>query len=218
MPASTTKLITALVAWNEFDREEKVVIDTGTTIGQSLRFSPGEVMTVRDLVKALLISSANDAALALANHYPESGYQGFVAAMNQFADNLNLTQSHFVNVSGLESPGHTMSARDLAVVADYLLSDPELAAIVDTTAASVVGESGRVYPLRTTNQLLSKNPSVYGIKTGWTDNAGECLVAGMKIDDQDVLTVVLGSQDRFGETEALLAWGDSVLRELALLR
>lgn len=218
MPASTTKLVTALVAWKEYAKDELVLINTGPTIGQSLRFAENEQMSVHDLVKALLISSANDAALALANHYKDSGYQGFVMAMNQFARELKLSQSHFVNVSGLESPGHTMSARDLAIVADYLLSDPELAAIVDTTASSVTGESGQVYPLRTTNQLLVSNPAVYGIKTGWTDNAGECLVAGMRIDDRDVLTVVLGSQDRFGETEALLAWGDSVLRELASLR
>lgn len=208
MPASTTKIMTALVALDTYDLSQVITItEEERTIGNTMKLNRGEQLTVNDLMAGLLISSGNDAALALALAYPNDGYSGFVAAMNQKARQLGLPNTRYRNVSGVESFGHYTSARDLAHLAAYALNNPIFKNFVGTPAKRVTSLDGNItHQLSTTNALLGKIPGLYGVKTGWTENAGECLVSAIERDGNNLIVVVLGSNDRFGDSQKLIEW------------
>lgn len=206
-PASTTKLMTALVAVDAYDMDRVLTFDpasqtTGTTIGLRV----GEEMTVQDLLQGLLIQSGNDAAMVLANNYP-GGYAGFVAAMNQKAADLHLNHTSFTNPAGLDSSQHVSSARDMAVLGLEVIKHPILSQIVKTKASTVRDVTmTTAHPLVNTNALLARKPEIVGIKTGTTPLAGEVLISRYQTADYDLIAVVMGSRDRYSDTLRLLDW------------
>jgi D-alanyl-D-alanine carboxypeptidase (penicillin-binding protein 5/6) len=204
MPASTTKMMTAYTALNTYSPEEIITITRSQdAIGKSTKFTLGEQYTVIDILNAALINSGNDAALSLADHYP-SGYQGFVDQMNLQALKWGLKDTHFTNVSGVEAVDHYSSAHDLAVIARHLMQQSVLREIVGKSSSTIKSIDGKYsHTFENTNQLLGQIPGLIGIKTGWTDNAGECLVTYVE-GDPDRIFVVLNSADRFQDTKKLI--------------
>lgn len=207
LPASTTKIATALVAMKTFDPEEvlTVVKITGVT-GQKMGLLEGEKITARALIYGTLIHSANDAAMALANAYP-GGKSAFVDAMNELAGNWGLAKTHFTNPVGFDEYLHFSTARDLAYLARLAMEEPKFAQVVGLQGATVASVDGRVaHRLTSTNQLLGSVPGVVGVKTGHTVTSGESLVTRVDRDGHKVLIALVGSDDRFGESKALIEW------------
>lgn len=206
LPASTTKIMTALVAFDNFKLDQILTVPELTYEGQDIRLKYGEQMTFENLLYGLLVASANDAAETLAENYP-GGRAAFIAQMNQKAEETFLVNTHFVNPTGFDEPGQYTTAFDLARLSKTLLSNPLLAAIVATQKISIYNlDKTMVHPMSNVNQLLGKVEGLKGIKTGWTDNANECLTTYVDRDSGKIITVVLGSEDRFGETEKLIDW------------
>jgi D-alanyl-D-alanine carboxypeptidase len=200
--------MTALVALDHWDNLETVieVKNEDRAVGQTIELKKGEQLTLRNMLYGLLVQSANDAALALADNYP-GGYSEFVRAMNAKAKELHLDHTVYKNPSGVEQYGHVTTARDLAILAGIAIRNPVIAQIVKTRATSVTDITGTtVHELETTNELLGVLPGIKGLKTGWTTNAGECLVSIIERDGHEIVVVVLGSLDRFGETTRLVEW------------
>ncbi|MEK9201028.1 MAG: D-alanyl-D-alanine carboxypeptidase family protein [Patescibacteria group bacterium] len=208
-PASTTKMMTALVANEQFSHDQKITVTVAYPEGQDAGFMPGEVIDVENLLYALLVNSANDSAEILAENWPE-GRPGFVNAMNQKAINLGLKNTFFKNPTGLDEEGHYSSAADLARIAQELIRHPYLGKIVSTEAAVVNTTDRSIYhPVTNINELLGHVPGVVGIKTGFTDLAGQSLVTLVDRDHRRVLVVLLGSTDRFADTKSLIDWSYS---------
>lgn len=205
-PASTTKIMTALVAYELYDVNEVVTVKLPPVAGQKMGLVNGEKITVASLIDGLLIYSGNDAAEALAALHPH-GREGFINAMNQKATELHLLNTTFKNPSGLDDFGHSSTARDLVRLSEVALRNPQFAQIVATKEKSVQSEDGAfVHKLTNINELLGQVDGVLGVKTGWTENARENLVTYIDRDEKRVLIAVLGSQDRFGETKELINW------------
>jgi len=205
-PASTTKIMTALVVMELYNLNDVVTVNHEKVIGQNMKLYPGENISVYNLLQGLLIFSANDAAEALANHHP-IGREGFVSAMNQKAQSLSLTNTHFVNPTGLDDVGHFSTARDLVRLSEVAMRNPVFAEIVGTKQKMVSNKENTYnHNLTNINELLGKVEGVEGIKTGWTENARENLVTYVNRDGKRIIIALLGSQDRFGETTKLLDW------------
>ncbi len=206
MPASTTKMMTAYVAFTQFQPDEVISITRAKdAIGKSTKFSLGEQYLMSDILQATLINSGNDAALSLADHYP-GGYTAFVDQMNREVTKWGLKNTHFANVSGVEQTDHYSSARDLSLIARQFMQQPTLKQIVASASATITSIDGKyVHTFTNTNKLLGKIPGLIGIKTGWTDNSGECLVTYLD-RDHDLILVVLNSLDRFKDTTTLIDW------------
>lgn len=207
LPASTTKIITALVALDLYPLDSVLNIPQGILVdGQKMGLVPGEQMKVDDLLYGLLVYSANDAAETFALNYP-GGYSAFVSAMNDKAKALSMNNSHFANPVGLDEDDQRSTARDLVRASEVAMRNPEFAKIVGTKQITITDVSGKlVYPLTNINQLLGVVPGVMGVKTGWTENARENLVTYLERDNHKIMIAVLGSQDRFGETKELIDW------------
>ncbi len=205
-PASTTKIMTALVALEHYDLDEVVTVATVANSGQVMGLVPGEQITVENLLYGALIQSGNDAAWALAEHY-EGGVEKFVEAMNEKAAALHLTHTHFTNSVGYDDPIHKMSAIDLTRLSAYALTNKTIAKIVAIPQITISdAQHTRFHPLTNVNALLGKIPGVAGIKTGWTEEAGENLVTLVERDGHKVIIVVLKSLNRFNDTELLINW------------
>jgi len=207
LPASTTKIVTALVALDTFPLDQILTVPIGVNVdGQKMGLYRGEQMKVEDLLYGLLVYSANDAAETFAQNYV-GGYDAFIAAMNNKAQELSMTNSHFDNPIGLDSDGQRSTARDLVRVSEVAMRNPEFAKIVGTKEVQLKDYSGKIsYDLKNVNQLLGSVPGVVGVKTGWTENARENLVTYITRDNHNIMIVLLGSQDRFGETKELIDW------------
>jgi len=206
LPASTTKIMTALIAFEAYDLNDVVTISGPRVVGQKMGLLWGEQITVQNLLDGLLIYSANDAAEALASHY-EGGREAFVARMNEKAKELHLINTHFVNPSGLEDVGHVSSARDLVRLAEIAMQDNRFASIVGTKEMVVTSTDEKfVHKLTNINELIGEVDGVLGVKTGWTENARENLVSYIDRDGKKVFIALLGSQDRFTETKELIEW------------
>lgn len=214
-PASTTKMMTALVAHEAYQPNETITVGRVKAPGQSMHLATGERITVSDLLNGLLIFSANDAAEVLAQNYPTTDLTAtpsakraqFIAAMNEKARSLGMTGSHFKNPSGLDDPEHLTTARDMARLASYGMKNEYFAQIVGTKSKTVTSTDGKiVHRLTNINELLGKVDGVLGVKTGWTDAARENLVTYVSRNGHRVIVVVLGSSDRFGETTELVEW------------
>ncbi|PIZ46712.1 hypothetical protein COY29_06200 [Candidatus Woesebacteria bacterium CG_4_10_14_0_2_um_filter_39_14] len=214
LPASTVKVMTALVALDYYRLDNVLVVGKMEKNGQGIDLIEGEKITVKNLLYGLLVSSANDAALVLAQNYP-GGMVGFVKAMNQKAQALNLTHTYFANPTGLDSDpeGNLLTdfsyttALDLARLAATALKNQFLLEIFSTLSITITDVEGKIsHQLDNINELLNFLPGMKGVKTGWTEEAGECLVGYTERDGHGIITVVLGSQDRFGETVKLTNW------------
>jgi serine-type D-Ala-D-Ala carboxypeptidase (penicillin-binding protein 5/6) len=206
MPASTTKIMTALVALDHFRLDEVIEVKDLQKIGQTMELVAGEKITVKNLLYGLLVQSGNDAAYVFAQNYP-GGLEAFVQKMNEKAQNLHLFDTYFTNPAGIEGNNHYTTSHDLAVLASFALENDVFSQIVATPEIEVYDISFQIrHQLKNINELVSVVPGVRGIKTGWTTNAGECLVSYVQRDKGEIITVVLNSQDRFGETTKLIDW------------
>ena len=206
-PASTTKIMTALVALSEYGLLDVVTVKNGPEVeGQKMGLLKGETITVENLLYGILVHSANDAAFALASHDPH-GIEEFITKMNKKAVELHLTNTHFTNPAGFDDPSHYTTARDLIRLSLFALKNPEISKIVAIPQITV-SDTTYVYfhTLKNVNELLGKIPGVSGFKTGFTEGAGQSLVTTVQRKGHTILIVILKSQDRFGETETLLNW------------
>jgi len=219
-PASLTKLVTAMVAVDDAGSLDYAVqvARAATQITPSVMgLSPGERLTVRQLLDGLFLDSGNDAAEALARGIVPR--ERFIRQMNQKAASIGLNASHFVNPSGLDAPGHGMSAHDLAHVAAYVGKYyPELAAIAATKDVAIAASSTHkaFYP-HNLNRLLWTYPGATGLKTGLTDDAGGCMLATATRNGRHLIAVVLNATG-FSTADAtvLLNYGFSVHPRLTL--
>ena len=205
-PASTTKIITALTALDYYKSDDVLTAVDPYVDGQRMGLIKGEQMTFNNLINGLLIYSANDAAVTLADNYP-GGRDAFIAAMNAKAQALHLDHSHFANPIGLDDPAQVTTARDMVRVARVAMSNPVFAQIVGTKEKTVTDITGKLtYNIANVNKLLGSVDGVVGVKTGWTEGARENLVTEVNRNGHSVFIVVLGSQDRFGETTEMINW------------
>ena len=206
LPASTTKIMTALVSFNHYSLDKVIKIEKVNGIGQKMKLEKGEEITVENLLYGLLVQSGNDAAYVLAENYP-GGVEKFVEAMNQKAEELNLKTTKFSNPSGIDAPNHFTTVHDLAILSAEAVKNPVFLKMVGTEEIKVGDINEKiVHDLTNVNQLLGKVSGLKGIKTGWTESAGECLVSYTEREGQKIITAVLASEDRFGETERLIEW------------
>ena len=206
LPASTTKIITALVALDSYNLDQVLKVGKVNVVGQKMGLVSGEQLLFSDLLNGLLIYSANDAAEVLASSHP-GGRELFIALMNKKVKDLGLNNTHFSNPTGLDNGAQYVTARDLIVVSKYAMKNPIFAKIVGTKEITVKSVDGRIsHRLININKLLGSVEGILGIKTGWTENARENLVTEVSRNGKGVIIVVLGSSDRFGETTELIDW------------
>jgi serine-type D-Ala-D-Ala carboxypeptidase (penicillin-binding protein 5/6) len=215
--ASTTKMMTALltVRAEALGGDVRISEAAANAGGGGLDLKSGEVWSVEALLTALLLSSSNDAAIALAEHVSGSE-EDFVAAMNAEARRLKLRHTAFVTAHGLDVAGHYSSASDLAVIAQEFLDEPALIDIVDRSEARIDGPDGTV-TVENSNLLLDSYKGAVGIKTGYTQGAGNALVSAAVRSHRTIIGVVLRSADSFADSRALLDYGFAKLRRSVLL-
>ncbi|HQM16009.1 MAG TPA: hypothetical protein PLM16_02260 [Candidatus Woesebacteria bacterium] len=206
-PASTVKLMTALVALEQYAQTSFLSCHQSMQVaGNKVGLKAGYWMSVEDLLKATLINSGNDAALVLA-HNSQGGYDQFVDKMNQKASQLSMLQTHFSNPTGLDDPTQLSSSWDLSLLARAVLNEPQLMSIVSTKQTSVIEyPTQREIFLSNTNQLLNPDDSINGMKTGTTQLAKQVLIASWIWQDHPLLIVVMGSDDRYQDTRLLMTW------------
>lgn len=205
--ASTTKIMTAIVASEYFQQNSVLTVDRGAQVeGSKVGLVGGESLSFRSLLYAMLLNSGNDAAYTIAENYP-GGVLGFISAMNKKAQSLNLRNTHFDNPAGYDSPDHFASAADLALITQEALKDPVLTRIFSTQETEISSiDKKYTYQLRNLNKLLFSVQGVLGVKTGTTDAAKENLITLIERNRHQVLVIVLGSDDRFGESSQLIEW------------
>lgn len=205
--ASTTKIMTALVANEYFKQNSVLTVRAGANIpGSKAGLIFGEDLSFRALLYGLLLNSGNDAAFTLAENYP-GGILSFVSAMNKKASLMELQNTHFDNPAGFDNPNHYSSATDMAKVTEEALKNPVLARIFATKETNIVSLNKKyTHQLVNLNRLLSEVSGVLGVKTGTTQQAGENLITLVERNSHQVLLVLLGSNDRFGETTKLINW------------
>ena len=205
LPASTTKIITALVAMEEYDNDDVFLVNGKNIEGQKMGLITGEKIDFSSLLDGLLIFSANDAAEVLAVNYP-GGRDVFISEMNKKALDLGLNNTNFENPTGFDGGNHRTTSSDLIRVGIAAMEIPEFAQIVSQKEKVVTSVDGiHVHKLTNTNILLGQN-GILGIKTGWTENARENLVTYLEKDGKKIMIALLGSQDRFGETQEIIDW------------
>jgi len=205
-PASLTKLMTALLALEAGeDAATPVAISAraAAATGARLGLRAGERLRAGDLLEAMLVTSANDACLALAEHLA-GGEAAFVTRMNARAAALGLGATHFVNACGHDAAGHRASARDLLKLATVALEQAELRRLVAVERDTITTEGGRALELRTTNVLLGRLEGARGVKTGFTAQAGRCVVALVERDGARLLVVLLDASDRWWAAAGLV--------------
>lgn len=202
-PASTTKLMTALVALDLFEMEEELKVPglCTTVVGSRAGFREGEIVSVEDLLKALLVSSSGDAACVLATS--STSITEFVELMNEKAQEFGMTNTVFTNPIGLDGVdgSHHSTAYDLYLLSKTAMSNSFIKDMVRIKEVEI--NPGKIY---NTNKLLWEIPNTVGIKTGTTAAAGEVLIYEYKDDIKELIIIVMGSADRFSDTRNLLNW------------
>lgn len=202
--ASITKLVTVLTILRSHKLDETVTIPTLPNYApnvERLGLVPGQKFSVRDLVQACLIKSANDAADALAI-WDSGSIAAFTPKMDALMAEWQLAPAAFTDASGL-SPKNTASALALAKLASLAITVESVKSGAAARSATIKDAAGTAFPLASTNRLLADSRFT-GLKTGYTGEAGQCFVSLARVNGHSVITVVLGSEDRFGETTALI--------------
>jgi D-alanyl-D-alanine carboxypeptidase len=207
-PASLTKLMTAAVATDQADVSMMITShvdgaalydETGSTI---MGLKPGMQLSLLDLLYGLLLPSGNDAAIAIAEGI--SGSQdAFVRLMNEKAQSLALDDTHFTNPHGLYEDGLTSSARDMAMLARYVMQNADLREIVKTVQYQPAWDGP---PVWNGNRLLDEYPGADGVKIGYTEESGQTIVASASRDNRRIIIALLRSQDRYTDAERLFDW------------
>ena len=208
-PASTTKLMTAIVAIESENLSKITTISRNAshTAPSKAGFKKGDRVTIEGLLYAALLESANDAAVALAEAITGSEKR-FVALMNQKALAIGARDTKFINANGLPGSGQFTTALDLSKILNYALKIPKLREIIGTPEAQITTENGRVFYFRSTDKLLWSDEKVIGGKTGYTRKAGHCFVGAAQREEKTIIVAVLGSPSRknlWGDTEKLIA-------------
>lgn len=206
-PASTTKLMTALVARDIFQPNQILTVPNVSAVGGTkIGLKMGEQLTIKSLLEGALIPSGNDAAYTIAANHPQ-GEAAFIELMNKKAQSLHLINTYFENATGFDSETHRTSAYDLALLAREVMKDPVLRSVVSTKQTTVLDLTGSMqHPVQNTNQLLLKDATVVGVKTGTTEEAGQVLITQFERDGHQVVVVVLGSMDRYADTSTISDW------------
>ncbi len=212
-PASLTKIMSALVILERANLQDSVTISRRAASAPSfrLRLVAGQVFEMGDLLKAMLINSANDACLAAAEHVAGSE-EGFVVLMNEKAAGLGLLDTHFSNACGFDTPNHYSTAFDLATMSEVAMQHPTFRAFVREEIEVIKPSNAhRYYLLRNTNRLLGRMPGVEGVKTGFTSRAGRCVIVKVSQDGKELLLVLLHASRRWHTATDLIQYGiDSV--------
>lgn len=205
-PASTTKIMTAIIASEHFNNGDLLTVPSEALVGGStMGLSAGERLSFRSLLYGMMLNSGNDAAFTIAMNYP-GGYEAFIAQMNKTAVEMGLKDTHFDNPAGFDNSTHYSSAYDLLQIGKAAVKNARLGRVFSTKETLVTSiDKSQTHVLKNLNKLLNED-GVVGIKTGTTEMAGESLVGLIEKDGQTVLTVMLNSGDRFGETKKLINW------------
>ncbi|PIQ76359.1 hypothetical protein COV83_03425 [Candidatus Peregrinibacteria bacterium CG11_big_fil_rev_8_21_14_0_20_49_14] len=203
--ASITKLMTALIIAENHDMDEQVRIpdDIGTVKGNVVNLKSGETFTVGDLLSALLIASANDAAYTLALHHSATE-SSFIYDMNIRAEALGMKSTSFANASGLDHPRQWSTPQDIAWLTMFALKYPEIRGRMSTESDVVYSRQGSQVSLSHTHALLHAKNAVWGGKTGTTDAAGQCLVSLVKYEGREYVVVLLNSLQRYRDMNSIL--------------
>ena len=199
--ASTTKIMTSIIVAENSNLDDIVTISAKAagTGGSRLGLKKDDKISMRDLLYGLMLRSGNDAAVAIAEHIG-GDIPSFAELMNKKAKELNLKDTHFVTPHGLDDPEHYTTAYELAKITDYALENKTIAKVVSTKFYTI-NINGYPKDLSNTNELLGVLNGVVGIKTGFTNNAGRCLVTETKRDNMDIITVVLGADTKKDRTK-----------------
>ncbi len=217
--ASTTKIITAMVALERGNLEDKIKVSSSAAgvEGSSMYLEAGEIMTLEELLYGLMLSSGNDAAVAIAEHF--GGIEKFVTLMNQKAEELGAKNTHFENPNGLPHENHYSTAYDMALLTAHGLANPDFAKIVSTKSYAITGE-GKSYPrtLSNHNKLLRMMEDCIGVKTGFTKAAGRCLVSAAKRNGMTLICVTLNAPDDWNDHMGLYNHAYTTYRLSPILR
>lgn len=207
--ASTTKIMTAIIAIENGDLSSKVKVSkkSASVGGSSFNLKVDEEMSLESMLYGLLMCSGNDAAVAIAEHIA-GNTENFVKMMNQKAIDIGAINTHFENPHGLDSPYHYTTAEDLVKIAYYAWNIPKFREIVSTVKKTIY-EGNYTRSITNTNRLLRQFEAVNGIKTGYTGQAGKCLVASAVKNDFHLISVVLGAHNHFSVSRELLNYGFS---------
>jgi len=209
-PASTQKLLTALILSEDGDLDKEVTAEASDTWAEPvvLGLKPGDTYTRRQLLTVLLVHSVNDVARCLARDNA-GNVDDFAVKMNRKAAELGMTNSHFVNPNGLPAPDQYSTARDMSRLALAAYANRTIRGIVCTKTLEFQFADGRVTEFKNTNRVLRSCSFCNGMKTGYTEAAGHCLIASGTSGGRDVIVVVLGDTTRYVWKDAyfLLAWG-----------
>ncbi len=213
--ASTQKLLTALVALESADMKKTITVTEADTKVEptKLYLKPGEKLPLQTLVQALLIKSYNDAAQCVARNVGGS-VAGFSAMMNRKAAQLGMRNSHFINPHGLPAEGQFSTARDMSRVARAALFNPTIRSIVGRWELTIKRGNGRTLKMQSTNTLLNPKSSYHlpqctGMKTGFTNAAGKCLISSATLRGRTVICVLLGAWEKNGVKASIMAWRES---------
>jgi len=215
MPASTTKLMTALIAVERVNLKDVVTISRNAVNVAPTKsgFKEGDKVTVETLLYAALMKSANDAAVALAEAVSGTEEE-FVQLMNRKAIALNAVDTKFINPNGLPGKGQYTTAYDLSKIMRQAIKHPVLKEIIGTRAAQLSTEAGKTVYVKNTNKLLWSDDELFGGKTGFTNAARHCFVCAGERDNNTLIVALLGAPSRielWKETEDLMAFGSKVL-------
>jgi len=218
-PASTAKIITALVVVDNFKSTDVIVVNKQITRAdqpdwQLMGLVTGEKITIENLLYGILVYSANDAAFTLADSY---GYDKFIDKMNAKAAELGMRNSHFKNPIGIDDGEQLTSAYDLSLAARALLKNEYLAKFVSTKEITISDVDYKYFHrLNNVNELLGKVIGIGGLKTGYTELAGQNLVSFYKKGGNQYIIVVLKSLDRFADTQTLTQWIDQYVNHVSM--
>ena len=209
--ASLTKIMVALVVLDNGDLNRQVTVSQKAAsyaqpLYSNVGLLPGDVLRVRELLMAALISSGDDAVYALAQSEGGGNVDNFVEKMNRKAKSLGLKDTHFQNPIGLDARGNYSSAKDLATMTRLALQNPEFREIVSTSSATISTQDRQI-PLKSTNELLSTYQPATGVKTGTTPGAGSSLVASAAGGNESYIAVILDDENRFPDAAATLGYG-----------
>ena len=215
--ASLTKIMTAMIVLENMDLEEIIAVpkEVIKVTGSKLYLSPDTKITVRELLKGMLVKSANDCAFTLEKGYDREATKGkFVKLMNQKARTLGMTKTKFVEATGL-SEKNISTPRDLSLLTSYALRKDLFRQIIKIYSTNIKTKSGYQFPVTSTNQMLRTDQDIFGIKTGYLEEAGQCFIGGSEQYGHQLITILLGSNShnsRFLETRSLLNWAYSSYR------
>jgi len=206
-PASLAKLLSALVLLEEgwqADANVRVSAAAASIEGSRIGLRRGEQVRAKDLLTGMLVRSGNDACLALVEHFGGS-VSSFATSMNLLAERIGMADSHFVHPCGLDAPGQRTTARDLLKLAEAARARRAISLRTGASSGAIKTDAGREMRFHNSNVLIGRDPSVIGLKSGYTSQAGNCLIALAQAEGHEVMLVLLGAQDRWWESTGMLA-------------